>query len=321
MLYAGLGLVEVSLVLLLAALCLGLEEVVLEPVLVVPVPGLGVGLVLSLVGFVAGALEVAAGGLGLGLVEVAVVGDGLVLVVQSCSHGPVPCCCPCSRCWPWLGLDLGPAVEVLATLGLLAEVAVVGGGLVHVVPPLSHGLVPCCRPCSRSRPWLGLVAVFDQVGLDPDLVDPGPGLVLSLVEIVTGALEVADPVLVLVEVADPVLVLLEEVGLVPFLVDPGPGLVLSLVEAVAGALVVAAGGLGLGLVEAVVPVLGPVSPDLVLVLLVLEVGAAEPDVLVAGVVDPAAPDDGASEPDGLDAGVVVPDVLVDGVVELDVLEV
>ena len=76
-------------------------------------------------------------------------------------------------------------------------------------------------------------------------VDPGPGLVLSLVKLVAVALEVADVAGALKVAADPSLVLLVGVGLDPVLVDPGPCLVLCLVEIVSGALEVAdvAGGL------------------------------------------------------------------------------
>ena len=60
-----------------------------------------------------------------------------------------------------------------------------------------------------------VLVLLDQVGLAPVLVDPGPGLVLSLVETVAGAPDVADFILVLVEVVvtDPVLVPLDKVGL------------------------------------------------------------------------------------------------------------
>ena len=71
-----------------------------------------------------------------------------------------------------------------------------------------------------------VLVLLDEVDLDPILVDPGPGLVLRLVELVACSLEVADPVLgfdlILVEL---------EVVLAVLVVAAGPGVGLNPLDA------------------------------------------------------------------------------------------
>ena len=178
-----LGLVEVADPVLVL-----LEEVVLDPVLVDPGPGL----VLSLVPALAGALVVATGGLGPGLAEAAVpvlgpVSPDLVLA-------PLV-----------LGDDVCEQGLVLESAKLVLVSPVHDDGLVHdgVVEPfvfeveaaepdvLDAGVVaPDVLVDGAAEPYAAapILVLLVEVGLAPVLVDPGPGLVLSLVEAVTGAL-------------------------------------------------------------------------------------------------------------------------------------
>ena len=131
-------------------------------------PGLGVGPGLGLVEVVAFGLKVAAGGLGLGLVEFAeVVADALALVA-----GPGPSLMEVGlvevSLVPVL-VELGPGLGLSLSLGLV-EVADVVADALALVASLGPGLVEVAA---------------DGLGLGPCL---GVGLGLSLVEVATGAL-------------------------------------------------------------------------------------------------------------------------------------
>ena len=150
-------------------------------------PGLGVGPGLGLVEVVAFGLKVAAGGLGLGLVEFAeVVADALALVA-----GPGPSLMEVGLVEVSLDpvlVELGPSLGLSLSLGL---VEVIAGGLKVAAGGLGLGLVVVADVVADALALVaslgpGLVEVAaDGLSLGTGL---GVGLGLSLVEVATGAL-------------------------------------------------------------------------------------------------------------------------------------